>query len=61
MAVTRQQGHISVVLANRILEVLEDSGATEPEKYAALEVARAVVPVLPNASCSIERSEPALD
>ena len=48
------QRHISLVLADRILDILEESGASETEKYAALEAARAIVPVLPNASCSIE-------
>ena len=51
------QRQISFVLAERILELLEESGASEPEKYAALEAARAVIPVLPNASCSVEANE----
>ena len=50
---TRQ---ISLLLADRIIELLQESGASEAEKHAALEVARAVVPVLPNASCSVEKN-----
>jgi hypothetical protein len=51
------QRHISLVLADRILDVLEESGATEAEKYCALDVAKAIVPVLPNSSCSAEANE----
>jgi hypothetical protein len=46
--------HISLLLADRILDVLEESGASEAEKHSALAVVRAIVPVLPNASCSAE-------
>jgi hypothetical protein len=46
--------HISLALAEDILNLLEESGASEAEKHVALEVAKAMVPVLPNASCSIE-------
>lgn len=46
--------HISLLLADRILDLLEESGASETEKHAALAVVRAIVPVLPNASCSTE-------
>ena len=56
--VTGQQNHISLLLANRILEVFEESGASEAEKHAALAVVRAIVPVLPNATCSVERNQP---
>ena len=34
------RGHISVILAERIVEFVEDSGAAETERYAALEIAR---------------------
>jgi hypothetical protein len=56
MTVTGQR-HISLMLADRILELLQESGASEAERYCALEVAKAIVPVLPNASCSIEANE----
>lgn len=49
---------ISLLLADRILDVLEESGASEAEKHAALAVVRAIVPVLPNASCSGEANDP---
>jgi hypothetical protein len=48
------QRHISLVLADRILELLQESGASEAERYCALDVVRAIVPVLPNASCSVD-------
>jgi len=48
--------HISLLLAERILKIFEESGASEAEKHAALGVVRAVVPVLPNASCSVDYS-----
>ena len=51
------QRNIALVLADRILEILEESGASEAERYCALEVAKAIVPVLPNASCSVEANE----
>lgn len=56
MTVTGQR-HISLLLADQILKLLEDSGASEAEKHAALGVVRAVVPVLPNASCSVENND----
>lgn len=49
--------HISLVLADQIIELLQGSGSTEAERYVALEVARALVPVMPNASCSAEDKE----
>ena len=49
--------HISIILGEKILELLVQSGASETERHAALDVARAIVPVLPNASCSIEKAE----
>lgn len=52
MTVTGQ--HISLLIAEKILRVFEESGASEAEKYAALDVVRSLVPVLPNASCSVE-------
>ena len=55
--VSPKQQYLSLILAERIIEVFEESGASEPEKYAALDVARALVPVLPNASCSVENNE----
>jgi hypothetical protein len=51
------QRHIALVLADRILEILEESGASEAEKHAALGAARAIIPVLSNASCSVEANE----
>jgi hypothetical protein len=51
------QRHISLVLAERILDLMEESGASETEKHAALGAARALIPVLPNASCSVEANE----
>jgi hypothetical protein len=42
------------LLAEKIVEVLEESGASETERHVALEIAKALVPILPNASCSIE-------
>lgn len=48
------QRHISLLLADRIIELLQDSGASEAQQYSALDVARAIIPVLPNASCSVE-------
>jgi hypothetical protein len=51
------QRHISMVLGERILALLEESGASETERHAALDVARAIVPVLPNAACSVEANE----
>ncbi|MGB8030673.1 MAG: hypothetical protein WCF30_13550 [Terracidiphilus sp.] len=57
MAVTGQKTHISLQLANRILEMFEESGASETERHAALAVVMAMVPVLPNASCSVEKNE----
>lgn len=47
---------LALELADRILEVLEESGASETEKYAALGVVRNVVPILPGATCSAEKS-----
>ena len=49
--------HISLLLAEQIVKILSESGASEAERYAALEVARALVPVLPNASCSVEAND----
>jgi hypothetical protein len=57
MSTVTGQRHISLLLADRILEVLQDSGASEAEKYSALEVVRAIVSVLPNASCSVETND----
>ena len=37
--------YISMALADKILQLLEESGASEAEKLVALDVARAVVPV----------------
>ena len=45
-----------LLLAEKIIELLNESGASEAEKHAALGVVRAVVPVLPNALCSIEQT-----
>lgn len=53
--------HISLVLAERIIDLLAESGASEAEKHVALEVAKAMVPVLPNASCSAEANADDLD
>lgn len=39
--------HISMILAEKILTLLEESGAAEIEKLAALDIARSVVPVSP--------------
>lgn len=50
------QRHISLLLADQIIDILQDSGASEAEKYSALDVARAVVPVLVNA-CSVEAND----
>jgi hypothetical protein len=51
------QRHISLVLADRILLLFEESGASEAERLSALDVVRALVPVLPNASCSGEATD----
>lgn len=48
--------HISIVLAEKIISILEESGASEAERHVALAVARAMIPVLPNASCSVEKA-----
>ncbi len=53
--------HISLLIAEKIVKVFEESGASEAERHAALEVAKAMVPVLPNASCSIEKCFPPKD
>jgi hypothetical protein len=52
-------GHrpISLVLAEQILDMFEESGASEAQMYSALDVVRSLVPVLPNASCSIEAND----
>jgi hypothetical protein len=49
--------YLALMLAERILEMLEESGASEAERHAALEAAKAFVPVLPNAACSVESRE----
>jgi hypothetical protein len=56
--VTGQPRYLSLLVAERIIEVLNESGASEAEKHVALEVAKAMVPVLPNASCSAEANDP---
>ncbi len=48
--------HISVLLAEKITEFMREAGASETQMFAALEIARALVPVLPNASCSPEQN-----
>ena len=50
------QRYMPLLLAEKIIELLNESGASEAEKHAALGVVRAVVPVLPNALCSIEQT-----
>jgi hypothetical protein len=44
--------YISMILADKIIKLLEDSGASESQKMAALQIARAVVPVSDGSSCS---------
>ncbi len=55
----QQPRYLPLMLAERIIEALNESGASEAEKHAALAVVRAMVPVLPNASCSIEKNSTA--
>jgi hypothetical protein len=54
MSTVTGQRHISILLAEKIIQALEESGASEAEKHVALEVVKALVPVLPNASFSVE-------
>jgi hypothetical protein len=51
------QRPISLVLAEQIIAMFEESGASEAQRYSALEVVRAIVSVLPNASCSVETND----
>ena len=37
--------HICLILAEKIIKVLEESGATEVERLTAVDIARAMVPV----------------
>ena len=46
--------HISIVLAERIVELLQESEASEAQRLMALDVAKVLVPVLPKASYSPE-------
>ena len=36
--------YLSLILAEKVIEILEESGATEVQKLAALDIARAIVP-----------------
>lgn len=47
MSTVTGQRHISILLAEKILGMLEESGASEAERHVALEIARAIVPVFP--------------
>ena len=42
--------HISILLGEKIIQLFDDSGASEIEKLAALAVAKAIVPVSPNSA-----------
>ncbi len=44
---TSPKSYISLILAERILEIFEASGATEVEKLSALDIARCLVPLAP--------------
>lgn len=37
--------YLSLILAEKIIEMLDESGATEVQKLAALDAAKAIVPV----------------
>jgi len=37
--------HISIILAEKILTILNESGASEPEKMVSLDIAKSLVPV----------------
>jgi hypothetical protein len=49
--------YLAFLLAEKLIDTLNESGASESEKHAALAVVRAMVPVLPNASCSADRND----
>ena len=48
---------ISLILAEKILSILSESGATEIEKLAALDAAKAIIPVLPAKADGLEPLE----
>jgi hypothetical protein len=49
--------YISMVLADKILSILEESGAKGSEKHAALEIVRALVPFTPGGVMDAERDD----
>ena len=59
---TGKSTNISLILADRILALLEDAGATEIQKLCALNAAIAIVPVEGNSlSASVAEGVPGLD
>ena len=46
MGQQREMKYISMILAEKIISILEESGAKDTEKLASLEVAKAMVPFL---------------
>ena len=53
-----QKRYISLILAEKVISILEDSGAKQSEKFAALEVARAMVPFLSGGVLGHEMDDP---
>ncbi len=49
--------YLSMILAEKLLQVLDESGASEIQKLVALQVARAVVPVSTGSVCAIYEEE----
>ena len=51
--------HISLILGKKIIEILDSSRADEPEKFAALNIAGAIVPVSQGSTWArtVEREE----
>ncbi len=45
--------HISVILAEKIVRLLDDSGASEVEKSIAVDIAKALIPVCRNSVHSV--------
>lgn len=53
------QKYISLILAEKIVQLLDESGATEVQKVAAIEAARAIIPTTAGSAHAnaVEREE----